>query len=235
MDFTYQPVERYRAIMALLFLSLIGLKTLWEKEQMLVTSIFSGISMWYRLINHKSICFRNSIEGDGRFRFTQTVTANSHPKRRSLSETYLEQAERIEIPVVHHQGETSDFQPKVPKLEIRSPVLGLTVTLPSNQGMDSGINPLTSLANNNDAPARRSTFSSHSRIPLSISKRSRSSETIHRSQGQGRSSSFRPTSPFSFSLTTPTSSLFSFKFLDNNNKEDRTKKFRFDSARESQC
>ena len=43
MDFTYQPVERYRAIMALLLrvCSTNLLKTLWEKDKLLVTSNLS--------------------------------------------------------------------------------------------------------------------------------------------------------------------------------------------------
>ena len=55
MDFTYQPVERYRAIMALLLhvFSRSPLKPLWEKGKLLVMSnfSFSHVFLWFRKLS----------------------------------------------------------------------------------------------------------------------------------------------------------------------------------------
>lgn len=152
--------------------------------------------------------------------------SSSSIKRRSLSDPSLAQTESIEIPVIHEQvpEPVSDIQAKVPKLEIRSPVLGLTVPLPNTFGSTGRTSPLSSMTSGHSG---RSSFPGHSRIPqamVSTSKRSRSSENLsHLSHMQSKhNGQFQPSSPFKFSLTTPTPSLFSFKFYDSKTKKSDT-------------
>ena len=166
---------------------------------------------------------RNSAGTEGpTFVFGQS---GSSIKRRSLSDPSLAQTETVEIPIIHEPvGETAtDIQAKVPKLEIRSPVLGLTVPLPNTFCTTGRTSPLTNMTSGHSG---RSSFPGHSRIPQPAvsSKRSRSSENLsslahlHRKQN----SQFQPASPFKFSLTTPTSSLFSFKFYDSKSKKSES-------------
>lgn len=148
---------------------------------------------------------------------------NNNYKRRSFSDNSISRTQQIEIPVIHDEGnqQQNDIQAKVPKLEIRSPVLGLSIPLPNAISTADGNGPLSSMSASSGGHAashRRSTFSSHSRIPQPSSKRSRSSENLSVSNLQGNSQ-FRSTSPFSFSLATPTPSLFSFKFFDENSSK----------------
>ncbi|KAL4226365.1 hypothetical protein ACF0H5_014348 [Mactra antiquata] len=165
---------------------------------------------------------RNSTDGN----FLTTYSSNNNNnnnmtyKRRSLSQnsTSSHSAGNIEIPVQHDTTyqQHSSVQSKVPKLEIRSPVLGLTISLPNTVSANERSSPLRSVAKmsaNHSSSQRRSTFSSSSRIPQPSSKRSRSSENLNVRSLQ-QTGQFQPTSPFSFSLATPNSSLFSFKFYD---------------------
>ena len=78
--------------------------------------------------------FRNST-GTEVPAFTLGQTGSSI-KRRSLSDSSLTWTETIEIPIIHEPPvepvePTTDVQAKVPKLEMCSPVLGLTVPLHS--------------------------------------------------------------------------------------------------------
>ncbi|XP_045166400.2 cortactin-binding protein 2-like [Mercenaria mercenaria] len=171
-------------------------------------------------VNQSRSKHRNST--DGNFQFTNATLINNNNntyKRRSLSEDSLMRTHQIEIPVIHdsRDQQQNDIQAKVPKLEIRSPILGLTIPLHSTlptAGRTSPLSSLSTTSGNHGASHRRSTFSSHSRIPQPSSKRSKSSENLSASNLQGNGQ-FRPTSPFSFSLATPTPSLFSFKFYDD--------------------
>lgn len=148
--------------------------------------------------------------------------SGSSIKRRSLSDPSLAKTECIEVPIIHKQTAepTTDVQAKVPKLEIRSPVLGLTVPLPNTFSATGRTSPLSNMTSGHSG---RSSFPGHSRIPMATvsSKRSRSSENLsslshlHAKQN----SQFKAASPFKFSLTTPTSSLFSFKFYDPKSKK----------------
>lgn len=169
-----------------------------------------------------SFFFRRSFGSSGSPLNSQS---NHIVKRRSQSDTILSHTDQIEIPVIHTKSgdTTNDVQAKVPKLEIRSPVLGLSVPIPKSHSAGEITGPVytgpsSQPGNSNSSSQRRSTFSSHSRIPQPSSKRSRSSENLNSPQllvpnkGQNRA-----TSPFSFSLTTPNTSLFSFKSYGKSN------------------
>ena len=136
-----------------------------------------------------------------------------------MSDPSLAQTETIEIPIIHEPPAepTTDVQAKVPKLEIRSPVLGLTVPLPNTFSGTGRTSPLTNITSGHSG---RTSLPGHSRIPQpTVSKRSRSSENLsslaHLHGRHNNNSQFQPASPFKFSLTTPNSSLFSFKFYDS--------------------
>ena len=166
------------------------------------------------------ICSRNSGGSDSPlFIFGQS---GSSIKRRSLSDPSLSQTETIEIPIIHEQTAepVADVQAKVPKLEIRSPMLGLTVPLPNTFSATGRTSPLNNMTSGHSG---RSSLPGHSRIPMATAstKRSRSSENLSSlSHLQVRQNSkFQPASPFKFSLTTPNSSLFSFKFYDSKTKK----------------
>lgn len=144
---------------------------------------------------------------------------NNIIKRRSHSDTVLSRTDQIEIPVIHTMSaeSTNDVQAKVPKLEIRSPILGLPIPLSNSFPFSDTSGSLNSFSANNrghtiSSSQRRSTFSSHTKIPQPSSKRSRSSENLNSVQLlTPNKSQLKPASPFSFSLTTPNTSLFSFK------------------------
>lgn len=170
--------------------------------------------------------FRNSADGNLQFSSISwsnnksNIGINTAFKRRSLSDNYLSHTDDIKIPIIHEpvDRQHSDIQAKVPKLEICSPVLGLSIPLLntfSSIGQTSAQNTFTGSHNFHNTSHRRSTFSSHShsRIPQSSTQRSRSSENLNVSNLQ-ENSQFKPTSPFSFSLAKPTASLFSFNFYD---------------------
>ena len=165
-------------------------------------------------------CCRNSAGSDASlFVFGHS---GSSIKRRSLSDPSLAQTECIEIPIIHEQvaEPVTDVQAKVPKLEIRSPMLGLTVPLPNTFSATGRTSPLSNMTSSHSG---RSSLPGHSRIPQATvsSKRSRSSEnlsTLSHLQAK-QNSQFQPASPFKFSLTTPTSSLFSFKFYESKMKK----------------
>lgn len=155
----------------------------------------------------------------------QNSNNNNIIKRRSHSDTILPRTDQIEIPVIHTQSRESpsNLQAKVPKLEIRSPVLGLPLPVSNSLSTSDYASPLKTMSpgsHGNKVPSsqRRSTFSSHSKIPQPSSKRSRSSENLNVTQLMGSNKGpLRSTSPFSFSLTTPNSSLFSFKTYGKSN------------------
>ncbi|XP_067684963.1 cortactin-binding protein 2-like isoform X2 [Haliotis asinina] len=133
-------------------------------------------------------------------------TGLSNSKRRSLSESCVDQASRLAEESL--EADPLASQPKMPKLEIRSPTLMAFSQSSSSPSFDHSSNhssgrvsPLFS--------GQRQQFSS----PMA-SKKSRSSENISSNTIYSYAAKRRSASPFSFSLTTPTSSLNSFKFLE---------------------
>ncbi|XP_052779857.1 cortactin-binding protein 2-like isoform X2 [Mya arenaria] len=187
--------------------------------------------------------------------YSSTGNTGSSFKRRSHSDQEVYHIGETEIPIIHEgRGHSlGDIQAKVPKLEIRSPVLGLPVSMPSSQSSQdsprdwqgpnrqmassySGV-PGHPGSSGHISTARRSTFSTHTRIPQpSGSRRAQSSENLNiplqqptahpvstpPSTGPNPGQS-PPSSPFSFSLTTPNSSLFSFKMFDKGNERKQAK------------
>ena len=129
---------------------------------------------------------------------------NSNIKRRSLSETSVDKAAQLE-----QQESQQQLLAKVARLEVKSPTVvnisssfrSPTFQKPSDLD-PSSISPHLSVssrqANSNVSP-----------------KKSRSSENISSSGlSPGLSKIRSPPGPFSFSLTTPTSNLSSFKFME---------------------
>ncbi|XP_046372893.2 cortactin-binding protein 2-like isoform X1 [Haliotis rufescens] len=132
-------------------------------------------------------------------------TGLSNSKRRSLSESCVDQASRLAEESL--EADPLASQPKMPKLEIRSPTLmALSQSSPSSS-FDHSANHSSGRVSPLFSGQRQ--FSS----PMAA-KKSRSSENISSSTIYSYAAKRRSASPFSFSLTTPTSSLNSFKFLE---------------------
>ena len=148
------------------------------------------------------------------------------------------QSADVEIPIIHEPPIPGykEIQAKVPKLEIRSPVLGLPTSIAShftNAASDVSSPFSPPAANHPGRPSnpiasqpvpRRATLSStSSRIPQVSGRRARSSEHLSVPHPDPAAPSHQPTSPFSFSLSTPNPALFSFKMFDKGNERRSVK------------
>ena len=136
-------------------------------------------------------------------------------KKRSSSETSIKNSIEYEGAPAHYSNLSTA---KMPKLEIRTPFIFSGETRPRWEGETSGYQSDTT-----EPPLRTFSFSA---IPKKNgvmgnsgsegegqTRRSRSSENLL--DGGGDTT---PKSPFSFSLTTPTSLLSSFKFLETKSR-----------------
>ncbi|OWF43588.1 cortactin-binding protein 2-like isoform X2 [Mizuhopecten yessoensis] len=167
-----------------------------------------------------------------------------HPKRRSLSELSNRSQEDYDTTDARAEEGSNSSLAKVPKLEIRSPVLSIPFPAPgsapvqtsdrsqtapvftsNNSGLTSerGVRSF-SMSSQSSSLSSGKKFTSH--LPIATRK-SRSSENLSSTYGSGSSHSrmtphLRSPSPFSFSLTTPTSALNSFKFLEVKSRAEVT-------------
>nr|XP_022297732.1 cortactin-binding protein 2-like isoform X2 [Crassostrea virginica] len=137
-------------------------------------------------------------------------------KKRSSSETSIKNSIEYEGAPAHYSNLSTA---KMPKLEIRTPFIFSGETRPRWEGETSGYQSDTT-----EPPLRTFSFSA---IPKKNgvtgnsgsegegqTRRSRSSENLL----DGGGGDTTPKSPFSFSLTTPTSLLSSFKFLETKSR-----------------
>lgn len=146
---------------------------------------------------------RNSFGFESRpsYSFTPSI------KRRSLSDAAINRNEQLES---KSQGDQTDRQAKVAKLELRSPVSFSPVSLAFSTASDITTRSMPSLC-----PTKsQSVGNRNSQIPIPT-KKSRSSENLYTEVVQTKNSlPQNPASPFSFLLTTTSSSLSSFKYLE---------------------
>lgn len=162
---------------------------------------------------------RNSFGSDNK---PDTMLISSSIKRRSLSDMSLKSSLEIE------EIKPDLQQAKVPKLEIRSPVIfsrnsPLRASSPAGHyiEMDNSSQIVRSYSVSNRPESSQGRTSP---VVPQVSRRTRSSENL---TSVGSSYNFakfnnnnnsKLKSPFSFSLATPTSSLTSFKFLEAKSK-----------------
>ncbi|XP_033745508.1 cortactin-binding protein 2-like [Pecten maximus] len=181
---------------------------------------------------------RNSYDADSR----DQSQLQPHPKRRSLSALSNRSEEEYNTTNIRVEEGSNSSLAKVPKLEIRSPVLSIPFPAPGsspvNNSKPSGSAPsrnnsgLTSergvrsfsMSSQSSSLSDGRKFTSH--LPIATRK-SRSSENLSSTYGSGSNQSrmaprLRSPSPFSFSLTTPTSALNSFKFLEVKSRAEVT-------------
>lgn len=166
--------------------------------------------------------FRNSFGFDSK----QNSPLNSNSKRRSLSENSLKNSIEYEEEV--KQPDPNTISAKVPKLEIRSPNL-FQFSLPlkpfSGYSSDSGQVPENMFSSLPSQRGSTGVSMSNNTSPLKThGRKSRSSENL---SGIEQSYNFRKSAfstsslkdgqsnLFSFSLTTPTSLLSSFKLVES--------------------
>lgn len=152
------------------------------------------------------------------------MLSSSSIKRRSLSDMSIKSSLEIE------EIKADTQQAKVPKLEIRSPVIfarnsPLRASSPAGNHWDmdnSSSQIVRSYSVSNHRP-----ISSHGRtspVVPQVSRRTRSSENLtsvgnsYNFNKYNNNNTSKLKSPFSFSLATPTSSLTSFKFLEAKSK-----------------